>query len=289
MSKALILYNPLAGCGKTISEVDELALKYDNAEKIDITTVGDFVDLFASVTDEDTVILVGGDGTLNRFANDTRGVTLPDKLFYYASGTGNDFLRDIGAEDGSLIDIKRYITDLPTVVVDGREYYFINGVGYGIDGYCCEVGDKQRAQGKKNINYTSIAIMGLLFHYSPTKATVTVDGESYEFDKVWIAPTMNGRCYGGGMIPTPGQDRFREDGKLSLMVFHGTGKLRTLTIFPSLFEGKHIKHTKHITIIEGHEISVKFDRPVALQIDGETHLDVTEYSARSRARAALKV
>ena len=287
MSKTYILYNPLAGCGKHQDSLEALAGGYDNAIKYDITTIDDFAELFSQITDEDTVILCGGDGTLNRFANDTRGLALPKNLLYFADGTGNDFLRDIGAEPNSLVDINEYISDLPTVTVDGREYCFINGVGYGIDGYCCEVGDKQRAEGKTKINYTTIAIMGLLFQYNPTKATVTVDGQTYEFDKVWIAPTMNGRFYGGGMMPTPNQDRFRKDGKLSLLIFHGSGKLRTLTIFPSLFEGKHVKHTKYISILEGDEITVKFDRPVSLQIDGETHLEVTEYSAKSRAKVAL--
>lgn len=289
MSQTFILYNPLAGCGAHQNAVDNLAQNYDNAIKYDITKGIDFTELFAGITDDDTVILCGGDGTLNRFANDTRGIALPKNLFYFADGTGNDFLRDIGVEASSLIDIRKYIEDLPTVTINGKEYSFINGVGFGIDGYCCEVGDKQRAEGKTNINYALIAIKGLLFHYKPTKATVTVDGQSYEFDKVWIAPTMNGRFYGGGMMPTPEQDRLREDGKLSLLIFHGTGKLRTLSIFPSLFEGKHVNHTKNIAILEGDEITVKFDRPVSLQIDGETHLGITEYSAKSRAKNRITV
>ncbi len=289
MSRTLILYNPLAGCGTHQIAVDALVEKYENAIKYDVTKGIDFAELFAGVTDEDTVILCGGDGTLNRFVNDTRGLTFPKNLLYFADGTGNDFLRDIEADANSLIDIKKYISELPTVTVNGKEYCFINGVGFGIDGYCCEVGDKQRAEGKTKINYTAIAIMGLLFHYHPTAATVIVDGQTYEFDKVWIAPTMNGRFYGGGMMPTPKQDRLREDGKLSLLVFHGTGKLRTLTIFPSLFEGEHVKHTKNIAMLEGDEITVKFDRPVSLQIDGETHIGVTEYSAKSRAKSRLTV
>ena len=32
------------------------------------------------------------------------------------------------------------------------------------------------------------------------------------------------------------------------------------------------------------EVTVKFDKPCALQIDGETILGVTEYSAKSSAR-----
>ena len=101
----------------------------------------------------------------------------------------------------------------------------------------------------------------------------------YAYQKVWIAPTMHGRFYGGGMIPTPDQDRL--SGKLSLMLFHGAGRLRTLCVFPSIFKGKHVKHTKMVAVHTGKEITVDFDRPTPLQIDGETILNVTQYTARA--------
>ena len=91
---------------------------------------------------------------------------------------------------------------------------------------------------------------------------------------------MFGRHYGGGMIPTPNQSRECEPKKLSLMLFHGSGKLKTLMIFPSIFKGEHVKHTDCVTVIEGKNITVKFDRPTPLQIDGETVLGVTEYTAK---------
>ena len=36
-----------------------------------------------------------------------------------------------------------------------------------------------------------------------------------------------------------------------------------------------------ISIFEGHNIIVSFDKPTALQIDGETILGVTEYCVRT--------
>ena len=170
---------------------------------------------------------------------------------------------------------------------------FINGVGYGIDGYCCEVGDMLHEKNdnentNKPINYTSIAIKGLLFHYKPTNATVTVDGKKHTYKKVWLAPTMNGKYYGGGMMPTPEQKRLQAEKKLSILVFHNSGKLKTLMIFPSLFKGKHIEYTKQVDILSGKEITVEFDRPAALQIDGETILNVTKYTATAANSAVIK-
>ena len=108
---------------------------------------------------------------------------------------------------------------------------------------------------------------------------VTVDGVKHTYKKVWLAPTMNGRCYGGGMMPTPDQDRLDPERKLSVLVYHGVGKLRALIVFPSIFKGEHLKHDKMCEVLTGHEITVEFDRPTALQIDGETVKNVTSYKA----------
>lgn len=166
-----------------------------------------------------------------------------------------------------------------------RGYLFLNAIGFGIDGYCCEVGDELRKKSNgKPVNYTSIAIKGLLYAFKPTDATVIVDGVEKRYKKVWIAPTMNGRFYGGGMIAAPDQRRDAPDGKFSVVVWHGSNKLKTLVVFPSIFKGEHVKHSECIDIIKADEVTVRFDKPCALQIDGETILNVTEYSAKSSAR-----
>ena len=64
------------------------------------------------------------------------------------------------------------------------------------------------------------------------------------------------------------------------MVFHGSGKLKTLMIFPSIFKGEHIKNKKCVDVIEGREIRVEFDEPRPLQIDGETALGVKYYEVK---------
>ncbi len=274
-----ILFNPHSGDGHSENTAKILSEKIEGAVLVNITEIKCYKDFFAGIAADDAVVLCGGDGTLNRFINDTDGIEVNSHILYMPCGTGNDFAVDVDknkAEEPFSID--EYIKDLPTVTVKGKKYKFINGVGYGIDGYCCEVGDALKLKGKQP-NYTSIAITGLLFHYKPTDAKVIVDGVEYDYKKVWLAPTMFGRHYGGGMIPTP--DQSREDGehKLSVMIFHGSGKLKTLMIFPSIFKGEHVKSEKYVTVHSGKEITVKFNRPTPLQIDGETILDVEEYTA----------
>ena len=84
----------------------------------------------------------------------------------------------------------------------------------------------------------------------------------------------------------PKQDRFDSEGKLSFAPLFGTGKFKTLMIFPSIFKGEHVHHTEAVEVLRGHEITVEFDRPMALQIDGETVLNVSSYSVSSGKKAA---
>lgn len=282
--KYYVLYNPLAGRSDRVDEKLEKVKSYLDGECIylDLTKLTDYSEILTKLNPEDKIVISGGDGTLNKFVNSVDVDAISNDILYYASGSGNDFLNDIGGNpDGSPIKINKYLVNLPTVTVKGKEYRFINGVGYGIDGYCCQVGDEKKAKSSKPVDYTAIAIQGLLFGFKAKNATVWIDGNKYEFKKVWIAPTMNGRCYGGGMIPTPRQDRLG-DGRLSFMCLHGSSKIRTLVIFPSIFKGEHVKHSDIVTIYEGREITVEFDEPCALQIDGETILDVKSYTARAR-------
>lgn len=282
MADYTVLFNPFAGNGKGERESRKLneILKNDTLHFYDITKIADFGAFFRQLSIETTVVIAGGDGTLNRFVNDVDEKYFDRDIYYYAAGTGNDFLLDVGKKKGCPpFKINEYIVNLPTVTVNGKTSKFINGVGYGIDGYCCEEGDRLRKIPGKKVDYTAIAIKGMLGKYNAANATVTVDGKTRSYRKAWLVPTMNGRFYGGGIMPAPNQDRLKNE-TISTMVFYGSGRLKTLVIFPTIFKGEHIKYEKVIDVFRGKEIKVSFDRPTALQIDGETVIGVTEYCVR---------
>lgn len=290
MATGYVIFNPLAGNGacKEDARLLEMVLPGE-IQFFDMTRITNYAAFISGMEKDDYLVIAGGDGTLNRFANATAGIQLAQQIFYFPVGTGNDFAHDLGkAALSNPFPISQYLKELPSVSVKGKTYRFMNGVGFGIDGYCCQVGDELKKTPGKKIDYTSIAVKGLLFHFDPRNARVTVDGKEHTYKKVWIAPTMYGRFYGGGMMAAPEQSRLAGDGKLSLVMFHGAGRLRTLCAFPSIFKGEHVKHTNMVAVHTGHEITVEFDRPTPLQIDGETILDVTGYTARSAKCTARK-
>ena len=278
-----VFWNKLANNGKAAEAKAELENVFSGEELnfIDVREIKNAADSCKELKAEDKIIISGGDGTLSRFVNDIYELHLQNEIYFYTCGTGNDFVNDVRDKceiKNNLIPMNNFIKSLPVVTVNNEKHYFINGIGYGIDGYCCEEGDKLREKSDKPINYAAIAIKGMLGKFKPCGGSVTVDGVTTRYKKIWLAPTMNGRYIGGGMKITPDQDRLNTEHLVTNLVFHDSGMLKTLMVFPSIFKGEHVTHKDIIEIKTGHEIKVEFDKPCALQIDGETYTNITSYS-----------
>ena len=282
MAKYFVLYNGLSDNGNGLENAKKLQEFYkgDELKYEDIISIKD-LKKFLNDTKEQ-IILTGGDGTLNHFVNSVNEDDIPENLLYFAAGTGNDFYHDISELENTdkPILVKKYLINLPVATINGKDYKFFNGVGYGIDGYCCEEADRIKDKDPSaKINYTSIAVKGLLFKFKPSNGKVSVDNKTYEFKKIWLAPVMKGKYYGGGMIPCPSQNRNSD--KLSVLVWSKGAKLPTLMNFSNIFKGTHIKKEKHCKILSGYDFVVEFDKPCAAQVDGETVLNVTKVEIKA--------
>lgn len=282
-----ILYNVYAKNGKCKEEAEILEVVYENTVMIDIRKISSYEVLFGNLEEQDEVILCGGDGTLNHFVNAVQKFDIKNNIYFYSVGNGYDFVRDLGLGWGNTPDflINPYIKKLPTLTINGKEQLFVNGVGFGLDSYCWENQEKvYKKIGEERTENQLMRIMrilkNILFYYHPVSAAVSVDDEEYTYEKVWLAPTMNGRFYNGGLMPTPEQDRIHEQNKLSLMIMHDCGRCKAFFIYLAMYKGKHEKYKKNVKILSGKEIKVTYDRPVLLQVDGEIIGNITEYHAR---------
>ena len=276
-----VLMNPRANNGQGEQDAREWA-KCLNEELtyVNVLETKDMKAFVEGLNPEDVIIVSGGDGTLNHFANDVAELNVKNEMYYVKSGSGNDFYRDNKehCNEYGMIPLNKFLVNLPIVHVNGISRRFLNGIGYGLDGEACRIGEEMRGNTKKKINYSAIAVKGLLGAYKLREATITCDGESHEFKNVWLAPTMKGRYYGGGLMVTPNQDRFDPEHKVSVCCIHKKSRIVTLLRFPSLNKGEHIKKTDWCSTYVGKKIEVRFTTPCALQIDGEVVKDVTSYT-----------
>ncbi|MBQ6847806.1 MAG: diacylglycerol kinase family protein [Clostridia bacterium] len=287
--KYYFLFNPLAGKGRAEHFALELDRENPDATKCyDMTKIDSFAEFLTKLSAEDALVICGGDGTLNGFINKTANLEIKNDILYFPAGSGNDFMKDLNrVQEDKEFRINDYIKNLPVVTIKGRDYRFINGVGFGIDGVVCAEGDRLRSKGKK-VDYTTLAVK-CLARFKPVNATVTIDGVEKKYQNVWMTTTMKGRFFGGGMMVAPDQKRDDKDGKISVLVAHSLSRLRILTLFPSIFKGKHIKYTKYIDLLKCDSISVEYDTPCALQMDGEPMLEITGYSATIKSKEKVLV
>ena len=282
MEKYVVLYNGLADNGAGFENAKHLAgvLKDDELDFVDL--VGkDIVGTVKTYDKDQRFILAGGDGTINYFVNHIDEDDIPENLFYYSAGSGSDFYRDVSEKENidGILRLNKYVKNLPVCEVNGKSMKFIDNVGYGIDGYVCEVADGLKEKTGKTISYASIAIKGLLYGFSSRKAKITVDGKEYHFNNVWLSPVMKGKYYGGGMMPCPLQDRDNEE--LSVLVWDQKWRLGALAMFKGLFDGSHLKHEKICRVYTGKHIIVEFEKPCAAQVDGETEINVSKIECRA--------
>ena len=92
-----VLFNPQAGNGSGAQQARALDARFpeETFSYTDMTTISDYAAWLGTLPADASLIIAGGDGTLNRFLNDTNGMALPEKLYYFATGSGNDFLHDL--------------------------------------------------------------------------------------------------------------------------------------------------------------------------------------------------
>ena len=85
---AWLLYDPLTGgdC-REAAEAPEVVID-EEVTLYDITKVTNYAAFLSELTAQDRLVIVGGDGTLHRFANDTAHLTLLPQICYDPCGTG---------------------------------------------------------------------------------------------------------------------------------------------------------------------------------------------------------
>lgn len=272
-----LLYNPLSGKGEAKNDAESFAdVANDRCEIVDITKISDFKDFLEILCEGDEVYIFGGDGTLNRFINKIGEAHLTNDIYYYSSGTHNNFAVDVKSESKPIL-INHYIKRLPYVTVKDKKYRFINGITFGLDSYCVELEKRQKKSGQAK-TYTSNAIHGVFSAFKPIGVTLEVDNRRTHIKKVWTSAITFGTHCGSGMIPAPRQKRGSSERKVSLTLLHSSGKLKTLAIMPSIFKGKHLKYKKNISVLSGNCINLKFDKEISIQIDGEILNNVKELS-----------
>lgn len=265
-----ILYNPLArNCSKNknILKFKKIAQKKFKDEEISFLNILKIENpkfFLDSITQSDKIIIAGGDGTLNAISNNVDFDEYKfDNIYLIKAGTGNDFFKSLEIKE-KIVNITKYLKNLPKIKIGNKEYKFLNGVGIGLDGLICHYVSDLKLRKTRNVFFKS-AIKAFKNH-KPFDLDFKIDEKEYHLKNVRLCSVMNSKYYGGGMKISPNSDR--NNSYLDIIVISNVTKNALLFNFPKVYKGKHLG-LKYVKFFKGNNIEIK-NNSEFIQVDGES-------------------
>jgi YegS/Rv2252/BmrU family lipid kinase len=211
----------------------------------------------------ETVVAVGGDGTIGLLAGALRDSGTP--LAIIPAGRGNDFARVLKipndpreATDVAIDGVERLVD---VGEVDGRTFVCIASLGFDSDAN--RIANKTKLI-RGNLVYFYAALRALVM-WKHANFRVVVDGVETDF-RGWSVAVANSKAYGGGMFVAPHAKL--EDGKLDVMLVSESSKLTGLRDLLKVFDGSHAESPR-VSFLKGEVIEVSADRPFTIYADGD--------------------
>ena len=275
--------NSRSGMGGMIWEViePELIKKQIEYECYRTTYPGHATKLVRQITSdgcEHTLVVLGGDGTVNEVIN---GIENVEKVIlgYIPTGSSNDFARGLGLpkDPDKALEVVLHPGQIKKMDVGlltraGKERRFAVSTGIGFDAEICH---QAAVSGLKvllnrlklgKLTYVGIAL-NRLFHDKPVEAEIILDeGEPKKYKKVYFAAAMNHPYEGGGFYFCP--KARSDDGMLDVIVISNLPKLVVLLLLPTAYKGWHV-HFPGISVMRCHKVCIRTKRALAVHTDGE--------------------
>ena len=250
-------------------------------------------DIFAKEEGTVSLIIIGGDGTINQCVN-----TIPDfdraELSILPTGSGNDFCRNKDIPKDLEEQIDNIVNKKNIRLVDRGEitYHctgeeavtrnFVVSTGFGYDAAICHLAERSKL--KKVLNkiklgklvYLAIGVKEI-FGAKLTDMDVTIDGNLKQFQNVFFIATMNQPFEGGGIAMTPNASD--SDETLDFLIFSGVSKLRALFTIPLLYVKKHAGKPG-VTLLTGKTVSVTSSAARVLHYDGDSLEGCEQFEAK---------
>lgn len=229
---------------------------------------------------EHTVIILGGDGTVDEVIN---GITDLSKvtLGYIPIGSSNDFARFFGFRSDPVQTLQKILDSTDTTLMNvGRITYhkcekskrFAVSAGAGFDAAVCHQSVTSRIKVVLNrlhlgrLTYVGIALTQLLA-LKPCTVRVSIDGkEEVSYEKTYFVAAMNHPYEGGGFKFCPDADPC--DGKLNVTIIAGLPKLKVLFLLPTAFKGWHTIF-KGVHTFSCDHFTLRSDQALPVHTDGE--------------------
>ncbi|MGA7987329.1 MAG: diacylglycerol kinase family protein [Candidatus Dormiibacterota bacterium] len=283
---AFVVMNPASAGGRTLrrwpATLRALRIAGVDFEVHRTTEPGDATQAVraALASGRRTIVVVGGDGTLNEVINgffDEAGAPIGGDavLGLMPSGTGGDFRRAVGIPhdpeaaarliaSGSV----RHIDAGRIEFENGLRRFFVNIADCGMGGEVVARVNRSRFKGGGMWGSAMFleASLSTLLGYVARTACIEIDGTRLE-RTVRSVVIANGLYFGGGMRVAPGA--VLDDGQFDVVIINETGRTRALTGIPSLYRGRHLDRAE-VEVHHARVVRVTCDgAPMLFDVEGE--------------------
>jgi diacylglycerol kinase (ATP) len=244
----------------------------------DCERANDLSDLIrATMREIESVIIGGGDGTLNAALPGLLETGLP--LGIIPLGTANDLARTLGIPTdlaaAARIIARGTLQPVDIGEVNSHPFFNVTSIGFGVDLTRALTRDSKRRFG--TVGY-AIAALRAVSRLRPFRAEI-MHGHTIHISRTIHVAVGNGRHYGGGM--TVSEHARIDDGLLHIYSLEVDSLWRLLRLLPALRSGRH-DAWKEIRTLEGEKIEVRTPRrPRSVNTDGEI---VTQTPAHFRVQ-----
>lgn len=233
----------------------------------------------ASSSDADAILIFGGDGTIHRHLPALVRLKLP--VLVVPAGSGNDFARSLKL--GSVADSveawqtfesgtgNTRVIDLGTIT-EGRDggtrHYFSCVAGCGLDSAVARKANRMPRWLRRHGGY-ALGLIPTILSFSPVNLRLDIQDGSMAgklAKPVLLAAFANTPFYGDGMRVAPRAKM--DDGKLDLCLINPLHRLKLLSLFPSVYFGRHLA-IEEVEYSQAERIRVETEQPVEIYADGE--------------------
>ena len=231
----------------------------------------------------DIIVAVGGDGTAHEVANAIIGTDAV--LGILPCGSGNDFPKSVGVPLnllGALENLVEFnIKEIDVGYIKDR--FFINGIGFGMDGAVSHRFSKYRLI-RGEIGYIWGAVIEAL-SYPGFRAEIAIPDWRFN-GNILLSGASNGLYHGGKFQLAPNAKV--DDGLLDVYVFKNMPRLSRLIKIPKVLNGKHLL-LNEVYIKGSPFMEITLERPVPAHMDGEPFILEAGYHKIEIKNKALKV
>jgi len=277
LGKTLLIVNPAAKHGETGALIPAVERLLQNLPHDTVLTerIGHAAELAASADGYDTIVAVGGDGTVHEVLNGimTRPANARPVLGLLPTGSGNDTRRTLG--------VPTDLTNAAMTLATGERrrfdvgvcngLYFNNSFAAGLDARVTAKAVEYKTTTKRSGLWLYLtALMHVLFHeLYPHHVQVSWDGApTVDVDMLALVVT-NGPTYGGGFFITPDADP--ADGLFDVCVIAPLSLPGALMRLPFVIIGRHTK-MKPVSMSRHSSVVIESDDLLPAQLDGEVLL-----------------